>query len=278
MDSEFEATVQRHWFSDEPGSLQQRIDAGLVASGLDPQRVTFEDLSAVDEFHVRGREATLELAALAAFASDDRILDVGSGLGGPSRCLASHCGCRVTGIDLTAEYCQVATELARRVDLTERVDYRQGNALQLPFPDDTFDGAWTQHISMNIRDKRAFFGEMARVVRPGGRLAIYDPIRGNGEEIRLPVPWARSADMSFLVNATETRDILTACGLRIAEWRDVTQKAVDWFKARAASGSGPEPTLGLHLMLGEEWPAMAKNMVENLGTGRIAMLQAVAIV
>jgi len=277
-DTEFEATVQRHWFSAAAGTLLQRIDAGLVASGIDPQNVTFDDLSPVDEFHVRGREATGELAELAAFTTDDLILDAGSGLGGPSRYVASQCGCRVTGIDLTAEYCQVATELARRVGLSERVEYRQGNALHLPFENDVFDGGWTQHISMNIPDKRAFFGEMARVVKPGGRLAIYDPIRGEGEEIRLPVPWARSPDMSFLIGAAETRDVLSACGLRIQEWRDVTQKAVDWFEARAAAAGGPAPELGLHLLLGEDWPAMAQNMVENLRTGRITMMQAIAIV
>src|ERR1700709_893345 len=93
----------------------------------------------------------------------DRVLDVGSGLGGPARYLASNLGCEVTGIDITQELCDVAVELNRRGRLADMVTIVHGDALAMPFEDDEFDVAWTQHVSMNIEDKVALFAEMRRV-------------------------------------------------------------------------------------------------------------------
>lgn len=183
-------------------------------------------------------------------------------------------GCRVDGIDLTQEYCDVATVLARRLGLQDRVSYRQANALRMPFGDATFSGALTQHISMNIPDKRAFFTEIRRVLRPGGTFALYDPLAGDDEALALPVPWARTASMSHLLKTEETEALLEACGLGVETVRDVSRAALDWFAANAARGAGSP--LGLHLLLGEDWPAMARNMVGNLQAGRLRAVQIVA--
>lgn len=266
-------SVARHWFSGEPGTLLARIDEALRQGGVDPDALGPDDLAAVDEFHIRGREATVELAQLAGFTADQHVVDVGAGLGGPARHLARRVGCRVTGVDLTEEYCRVARELARRLGLADRVTFRRADALALPFPDATFDGAWTQHISMNIADKRAFFAEMARVVKPGSHVAIYDPIGGDGRALDYPVPWARTAEMSRLISETATRAALRGAGLEVLEWRDVTAVAVEWFAARARKGGAP---LGLHLLTGAEWPTMVGNMRENLATGRLRAVQILA--
>lgn len=276
MSDDFTATVERHWYSDVAGSLLERIDAALVASGVDPSRLTADDLLAVDEFHIRGREATAELASLAAVRADERVLDVGSGLGGPSRFLASRCGCQVTGIDLTAEYCDVASVLAERIGLADLVRYQQGDALALEFDDARFDVAWTQHISMNIPDKRRLFGEMYRVVKPGGRIAVYDPIGGDGAALEFPLPWSRDGAISFLCDAGETRAILESAGFAIETWRDVSRESLDWFAKNATPAPDATPALGLHLLLGSDWPEMAANMVKNLAAGRLAVIQVIA--
>jgi MPBQ/MSBQ methyltransferase len=275
------AAVARHWYAGEPDSLLPLVDAALVASGLDPADLSPDDLAGVDQFHMRGREATAELAARAGFTGADHVIDVGAGLGGPARFLARQTGCRVTGIDLTEEYCRVASELTRRLGMEDVVRFRQGDALALPFDDATFDGAWTQHISMNIPDKRAFFAEMARVVKPRGRVAIHDPIAGDGAgdgagtdgPLTLPVPWARTPDMSHLVDEAGTRAALADAGLEVLEWHDVTTTAVEWFEARLKAGPGP---LGLHVLLGADWPTMAANLRENLASGRVRAVQIVA--
>lgn len=275
MKDEPRGEIENHWYGGVPGQLLERIENALRQDGKDLDRLAIDDLMGVDEFHIRGREATTEMVELAAIQAEERVLDVGSGIGGPSRYLASTCGCDVTGIDLTAEYCDVANALAQRVGLGDRVRHRQANALELPFEDHSFDVAWTQHISMNIPDKQAFFAEMRRVVRPGGKLVIYDPIKGDDQPLEFPVPWSRDGGISYLIAGEETRRILEDVGLEIAEWQDASEKSVEWFAANAARAQKPN-ALGLHLLLGEEWPTMAGNMVKNLADGRIAVIQVVA--
>ena len=267
--------VEQHWYNGKAGQLIGRIEQALISEGKDLQRLSIDDLAAVDEFHIRGREATAELADLAAIKPDEHVLDVGSGIGGPARYLATNHGCKVTGIDLTAEYCDVANSLAKRVGLSEKVLHQQANALDLPFEDESFDVAWTQHISMNIPDKHAFFSEMYRVVRPGGRLVIYDPIKGDDEPLEFPVPWSRDGRISFLIQEDETRRILEEMALDLIQWLDVSEKSIAWFMAN--SKQPPKPNaLGLHVLLGDEWQEMAANMVKNLKNGRIAIIQSVA--
>jgi SAM-dependent methyltransferase len=128
---------------------------------------------------------------------------------------------------------------------------------------------------MNIQDKARFFGEMKRVVKPGGRVAIYDPIGGNGDPLTFPVPWSRDGEISFLINTEETQAILADAGFDIVEWRDVSQRSLDWFQQQAASGAPPSP-LNLSLILGGEWGTMAANMVRNIAEGRLAVVQVVA--
>jgi SAM-dependent methyltransferase len=270
--------IESHWSPKaDRGRLLQRILEGLAAAGADLERLTPEDLAPVDEFHIRGREATQELAAYADVPRGARVLDVGSGIGGPSRLLAADLGCRVTGIDLTPEYCEVAADLAARTGLADRVGYRVGSALDLPFDDGSFDLVWTQHVSMNVADKARMFAEMARVTRPGGQVVVYDPIAGSGVPILFPVPWAESPEINHLIASDTTRELLEGVGLTVRRWRDVTERSITWFRARfeqARSLSGPPP-VGLHLLLGDRWPLMAQNMLRNLEGGHIVVIQSV---
>lgn len=158
-------SVQAHYTRSGLGDL---ILAALERAGKNLNRLTPEDLAPIDEFHIRGRTATLELARAAKVDATKRVLDVGSGVGGTSRCLAREFGCRVTGIDLTEEYCSAAAMLSDRTGLGELVDYRHGDATSLPFPDASFDIVWTEHAAMNIPDKPRLYQEMYRVLKPGG--------------------------------------------------------------------------------------------------------------
>lgn len=265
--------VQHHY---ENPLLLEAILEGLRTLGKDPDRLSPEDLSPVDEFHIRGRESTVDTALLAGFEEGSHVLDVGSGIGGPSRYLASKVGLRVTGVDLSPSYCGIARDLARRTGLAERVDYQQGDATALPFEDASFDGVWTQHASMNIEDKGALYRELARVVKPRGLVAIYD-IHGLGDEPpHFPVPWARTPEISFLCSAEAIRGHLTSQGLEPVVWNDDSERAYSWFKERLAKAAalGPQP-LGLHLLFGQDWPEMAKNITRNLEEARIGVVQTV---
>jgi ubiquinone/menaquinone biosynthesis C-methylase UbiE len=267
-------TIQAHYARSDLGNV---ILAALERAGKDVNRLTPEDLAPVDEFHIRGRAATLELARAAGVDSTKRVLDVGSGVGGTSRCLAREFGCRVTGVDLTDEYCRAAEMLSARIGLAELVDYRQGDATHLPFPDRSFDIVWSEHVAMNIPDKPKLYREMYRVLKPGGTLAIYDILAGPSGPVLFPVPWARTSESSFLATPDELRDVLEESGFTVAAWTDTTDVARAWFVSLAERiRKEGLPPLGFHVLLGTDFQVMAQNQRKNLEEGRIVLAQVVA--
>jgi MPBQ/MSBQ methyltransferase len=266
--------VQTHYTRADLGDV---ILAALESAGKDVSRLTPEDLAPIDEFHIRGRAATLELARAAGLDATKRVLDVGCGVGGTTRCLAKEFGCRVTGIDLTDEYCRAAAMLSARIGLAHLADYRQGDATELPFDDQEFDVVWTEHAAMNISDKARLYKEMHRVLKPGGTLAIYDVLAGPSGPVLFPVPWARTPDTSFLVHPDELRRLLLEAGFTVTDWSDTTEAARAWFVSLAERiRKEGFPPLGFHVLLGADFQAMAQNQGRNLQEGRIVLGQVVA--
>jgi len=254
-------------------SLVDTVLAAVDAAGLAKSGLKSSDLALLDQFHARGLAATKQLAALAGIDASSRVLDVGSGIGGPARHLAETLGCTVVGIDLTAEYCRLATALSARTTVADKVSFQPANALDLPFADGSFDVAWTQHVAMNIGDRPKLYGEMYRVLKPGGRIAFYDAVAIEGQEPVFPVPWAREASTSFLWEADSTRAVLEKTGFRIRTWRDASEEAKQFFAARQMP---PTPSaLGLHLLMGPEFRTMAGNFGRNVMEGRVGLLMAV---
>ncbi len=251
--------------------LEERILAGLAADGGPQDRLAPERLAPVDQFHMGGRDATLELLRLADLGSGLRVLDVGGGLGGPARTLAVEIGASVTVLDATEEFCRVGARLTELVGLAGAVAFDHGDATRMPYGDGSFGAAWVQHATMNIEDKERLAGEIHRVLRPGGRLALHEVLAGPAGPVRFPVPWAPGPEISFLRSPGETRALLTATGLAEIAWRDATAGALAWWRARLAAGAGGPPPLGLHLLLGPEAPAIARNVVRNLEEGRIVV-------
>ena len=256
--------------------LLDAILGALRAQGKDLEHLTSGDLAAVDEFHLRGREATVELAELAAVQPGWRVLDVGSGLGGSARFLAGERKCRTVGVDLTPEYCETATALSKLVGLDQSTEFRCASAVEMPFEDGAFDLAWTQHVQMNIADKAGLYREIGRVLRPGGRLAFHDILAGPGGPPHFPVPWANEPEMSFLIEPDALRALLVESGFRALTWRDTTKISREWYLAGVEQRRGTQPPpLGLHLLMGETVKAKWANVGKNLTEERITVFQAV---
>jgi len=270
-------TVADHY---APGDLTAAVLGALRAAGKDLDHLTPTDLAPLDQYHIGGIGTTRDLARLAGIGDGIRVLDVGGGIGGPARLLADEFGASVTVLDLTAEYCRVGAMLTERTGLTERVTFRQGDALDLPFEDGQFDLVWTQHSSMNIEDKGRLYGEIHRVLRPGGRLAILEAMAGPNQPIQFPVPWARDPAISFLQTPAAVRAILATTGFQVTAWNDLT----DTIRANAARPAAPSPganpasdppPLGIHLLVGPEFPIMARNYARNCAEGRVVVIQGI---
>lgn len=260
--------VAAHYAGD--GSLAERILGSLQRGGKDIGTLTTADLAPVDEFHIRGSKATLELAGQMKLDAASRVLDIGSGLGGPARTLAEAYGCHVTGIDLTQAFCDAAQAFSERLGLDGKTAFRQGDATDLPFEDDSFDAAMTIHVAMNIAAKDRLYREARRVVKPGGIFAVYDVLQGEGGEVLFPVPWAREPAMSHLAMPDEMTGLLGDAGFAILDVQDSTEESVSWFEAIAARMAEPGVTaISSQVLFGEDFAAMVANQVRNLSERRI---------
>lgn len=260
--------VANHYSSHS--DLADAIAGRLRESGKDIAALTTADLGAIDEFHIRGRKATLELAAGLGLTASSRVLDLGSGLGGPARTLAETYGCHVTGIDLTPAFCAAAMALSAWVGLADKVEFQIGDATRLPFADASFDAAMTIHVAMNIAAKDRMYAEARRVLRPGSRFGIYDVLQGEGGDVLYPVPWAREPSISHVATPDQMKSLLAGAGFKILSEIDSTEESQRWFEAMAARmKQGSTPPLTFRTFLGDDFPAMTRNQVLNLQERRI---------
>ena len=259
------------------GGLEEKVLGALKKAGLDLEHLTPEGTAPVDEFHVGSLEATKELAAQMELRPGLRLLDVGSGIGGPARYFASAEKCVVTGIDLTAEFVSVANKLTKMMKLENAALFQEANALKMPFADGAFDGAYMLHVGMNIADKAGLFREVRRVLKPGGIFAVYDIMRSGAGDYALPTPWALSIETSFVADAPSYRRALQEAGFRIEKERGRRQYAIEFTQrvmARAAESGAP--ALGLHLLIGERTPEIMKNVLAALQGGVLEPVEMIA--
>ena len=250
--------------------IEARILAAIRAAGLDPeQRLSPEALGALDHFHTGGLRASRELVELTRIRAEDRVLDIGAGLGGSARLLASALGCRVDCLEMSPDFCAGAALLNRLTGLDDRIEVHEGSALDLPFSDDSFDVVWMQNVGMNIADKQKLYGEISRVLKPGGRYAFQEMAAGAAATSYFPLPWASDPADSFLVSVEEMHSILGECGL-LAELLEDTSDA---HLSRTGADAAPSPlTLGVYV---DDLAQKAGNARRSLEEGRIRLVRGI---
>ena len=250
--------------------IEARILAAVRAAGLNPeQRLSPEELGALDHFHTGGLSASLELLKLAQIRAQDRVLDIGAGLAGPARLLASTLGCHVACIELSPDYCAGAVLLNRLTGLDDRIEVHQGSALDLPFPDESFDAVWMQNVGMNIADKRTLYAEIFRVLKPDGRFAFQEMAAGEAVTSHFPLPWATDPADSFLVSAEELRSLLDEIGFIAERFEDTSDTHLSRTPSNAAPG---QLTLAVFV---DNLAQKAANARRSLEEGQIRLVRGV---
>jgi ubiquinone/menaquinone biosynthesis C-methylase UbiE len=270
-ESSAETRVAQHYATEK---LDERLFAAFAAVGKSKSAITLDDLAAVDEFHIGGREATEAIAAQMNLRPGMKLLDIGCGIGGSARYFSSAHGCAVTGIDLTAEYVRTARVLSEVVGMDGQVRFQTGSALDLPFEAASFDGAYMFHVGMNLADKTQLFREVLRMLRPGAVFAIYDVMRSGDGEFPFPVPWASTQSESFVAPVAEYREGLGHEGFQFVAERERREFAIEFFDRmrKRTEQQGPHP-LGVQIVMGELAMAKIGNLVEALKRGVLSPVE-----
>ena len=273
--SDAQSKVVQHYAK---SGLLGRLEAALRADGVDPAHPTIEALAPYDHFHGRGLEATEDMAALVTARPTYHLLDVGSGLGGPARWFAKRFGWRVTGIDLTPEFCEVAEHLTRLLGLESRVRFLVGNALAMPLDDGTFEGAYSMFVSMNIADKAQLYRELHRVLKSGGWLVLSEIACGEVGDVTYPVPWASTAAESFLSTADVTRKELQSAGFEVEQIKNDLQRALDFgARSQAMLARGEKPPYRANALIhGDVAAATLANVARAYKDGSLMPVEVIA--
>ena len=271
-------SVRDHY---EQEQLVERIRAALELAGLAENFLTLEQLAPIDHFHSRGIAGTEEMAGDLKVCSGDRMLDLGSGLGGPARYFARKFDCHVQGIDLTQSFVDAAKFLTVRAGLSSKVTFDCGDATALPYTDASFDVVVTQHVAMNIKNKDRLYSEAYRVLKPGGQFALYDIVAGERGSVHFPVPWSDGLETSFLVDPMELRDLLEEQGFKIVGWKDHTDQAIEWFaeiaKKQAELKDQNQVPFNIGVVMGPGFGARAANLTRSLKEDKAGVLEVIAI-
>ena len=271
----YDRSVSDHYLH---GNLLNAIEAALPALGKTTETVTIEDLAAIDEFHIGGRLATDNLFEQLNFAEQGCLLDVGCGLGGSARYVATKYKNRVVGIDLTPEYIETGKALCCWLNLDKNITLEQGSALSMPFQNNVFDGGYMLHVGMNIDDKAALFAEIFRVLKPGSTFGIYDVMRQQDGELIYPLPWATESSTCKLSTSAQYKQALSDVGFDILKENNRRNFSLDFFKRLREKTKTNEglPPLGLHILMQESATNKIENMIDNIANDVIAPVEIIA--
>lgn len=206
-----------------------RIEAKCPGDGP----LTVPDLLDLDQLHYLGTDALDEAAQKLGLSREKRVLDIGSGLGGPARYLAYRYGCRVTGVELQEDFFQTSVALTRRADLSHLVDFIHGDFTRLDLQAKPFDH-WISFLAfLHIPDRKRLFDACARALRPGQTFYIEDFFQRRPLTPEESQALSETVACSYLPTEREYMADLRAAGFADIEWLDATPIWQPWVADRS---------------------------------------------
>jgi SAM-dependent methyltransferase len=265
--------IADHWGR---GDIYGLITSALKKMSKPLEKLTMEDLAPVDHFHARGFPATVDLADKLPIRVGQHLLDIGCGLGGPARYIARRFQCRVSGVDITESFVEAANRLTALLHMQGQVKIEHGDGNQLPYADSHFDGAYTQHVTMNVADRPKFFAEALRVLKPGAFFALTEHGLGPNGNPHYPLPWSEDGRGAYLLLPSQTRSILEETGFEGIVIEDTGAEYVAAYKIAIEKAENDAlPPLGTHILLGATALQKTRNAARNIEEGRTHPIQLV---
>lgn len=263
-------SVQTHYGSD---GIVNCILTAISMPDPRPGSLKAEQLYPFDQLHGRELLATKDHTARLACDANDRILDIGCGIGGPARYIAATYGSSVEGIDVTPPFIDAAAELTRLCGLQGLASFQKADASRMPFADQYFDGAICFYVGMNLAQKADVIGEAFRCLRPGAKLIWTQVVTGTGEHY-YPLPWSKEPSTSYLLDAGSLESLFSAAGFKLVDVVDEFSQHVELARERARSAQMPSDAQkqANEIVLGQDFVERRRNYIRCLSEGRLTSL------
>ena len=249
-------------------AVEQTVDRLLAEADLTGP-LTPEQLNFLDQYHIGGMAAVDRTITPMQLGAGDRVLDIGSGFGGPARRIAELTGASVHGIDITAGYVDTARALTRRCGLDDRVTFEH-NGIEAHHPKRPYTAGVSMHVSMNVADKPGWYRAIADRLTVGAQFGIWDVVRTGAGPVNWPTPWSMDGTDSHVVSPEELRAAITGAGLEAVDWVDESAWVRDWITATFGSGLPPGP--GIPMVIDDGF-ARTANFGGALVTGTLGVVR-----
>ena len=247
------------------GDIHSRIHKAMSEAGLNDKKLEIEDLFPIDQYHARGIAATVDLGKRMPIQENQKIIDIGCGLGGPARYFAKQFQCFITGIDITSSFVEIGNRFNKLTSMSNSVSLQVGNGEALNFENETFDGGYSQHVTMNIKNRKKFFLEAYRVLKKGTFFAFSEHGLGPERNPIFPLPWADTSEMSFLLSPESTISLLKEIGFYDIQIIETSEKYIlGYEKMISTKPEKEESILGIHVIGGTTMKQRSINSMKSI--------------
>jgi cyclopropane fatty-acyl-phospholipid synthase-like methyltransferase len=204
----------------------------------------------------------------------DEVLDVGCGHGGTAIRLAKRCDCTVLGLTISEKQAHLARENAKRAQLTPPAVFIMQDAETYEYSPEAFDLVWTMESSEHFQDKDQYFRNVARTLRPGGRLLL---AAWTGSMTR---PKVREVARAFLCpelwTATHYQAAIEAAGMRVMSCEDLSRQVVRTWEICQRTAQASKPVVSLLGEAAREFVGGIDSILEAYRSGDLTYTVVVA--